>query len=361
MNRIALPLLLAGLGFAQDPQPATRPAPGYDDTPFLPGGRWRVHDRARPRPPVAEPPQSTPIATPMDAIVLFDGKDLTQWKGRRGDAAWKVADGYCEVNGTGDIETKSSFGDCQLHIEWQAPPPKGHSQERGNSGVFLMGRYELQILDSYDNETYADGQAAAIYGQTPPRVNACRPPGEWQSFDILFTAPRFEGDQLVTPALVSALHNGVLVHLQQEILGGTAHRSLPRYQPHGPGPIRLQDHGNPMRFRNIWVVKLQHRPIPFGSSFDVARKDIAQQQLGTLHDCVSIYMLKSKDKEPTMLKFVTPDEKGFVYLETRDRKVPRDPWGNEYECLPGKRPGTWVVRSRGPDGKPDTADDLVSK
>jgi hypothetical protein len=261
MNR-TLPLALACLALIQDPQPPTsRPSPGYDDTPFLPDGKWRVHDRKRPRPPFVQvPPSDAPTPAPSDAVVLFDGKDLVKWKGRRGDAAWKVTDGYCEVNGTGDIETRDSFGDCQLHLEWKAPLPKGNSQDRGNSGVFLMGRYEVQILDSYENETYADGQAAAIYGQTPPLVNVCRPPGQWQSYDILFTAPRFADGRLVAPARITVLHNGVLVHLDQQIHGGTAHKSAPRYQAHGPGPIRLQDHGNPMQFRNLWVRKLDRTP-----------------------------------------------------------------------------------------------------
>ena len=232
---------------------------GYQDTPFLPGGRWRVHDSRRPHPRVVNPgPPGAPAVPPSDAIVLFGGKSLEAWKGREGAARWKVVDGAMEVNGTGDIETRRSFGDMQLHLEWRAPlPVRGSGQGRGNSGVFLMGRYEIQILDSYRNVTYADGQAAALYGQHPPLVNASRPPGAWQTYDIVFRAPVFEKDHLVRPAVVTVFHNGVLVHHAREFIGQTVHRKVARYSPHGPqGPIRLQDHGNPVRYRNIWVREL---------------------------------------------------------------------------------------------------------
>jgi hypothetical protein len=164
-----------------------------------------------------------------------------------------------EVNGTGDIRTRQEFGDCQLHIEWATPkPPSGTSQGSGNSGVFLMGRYEIQVLNSHDNKTYPDGQAAAVYGQSPPLVNASREPGAWQTYDIIFTAPRFRDGELLQPARVTVIHNGVLVHHAKEILGSTAHRTAPAYQPHGPtGPLVLQDHGNPIRFRNIWIRRLE--------------------------------------------------------------------------------------------------------
>jgi hypothetical protein len=229
------------------------PQPGYDDTPFLPGGEWRVHDRARPRAPVVKP--GTGGAPPSDAIVLFDGKDLSKWKGRDGGARWRIVDGAMEVNGTGDIETRESFGDCQLHVEWATPAVvTKESQGRGNSGVFLMGRYEVQILDSFENPSYADGEAAALYGQRPPLANASRGPGEWQSYDILWRAPRFEGDRFVTPAVITVFHNGVAVHHASEVIGATVHRAVATYSPHAPtGPIRLQDHGDPVRFRNIWI------------------------------------------------------------------------------------------------------------
>lgn len=248
---------------AQDQQKKPdKPKVGYTDTPLLPGSKWRVHDAERPQPKVVEPgsasTQAEPGKPPSDAVVLFDGKDLGAWKGRGGDAKWKVENGAMVVNGTGDIETKEQFGDCQLHIEWSTPAEvKGHSQERGNSGVFLMGRYEVQVLDSFDNVTYADGQAAALYGQTPPLVNACRKPGEWQTYDIVFEVPRFEGERLVKAGRVTVFHNGVLVQHAQELLGDTAHRAVAAYHPHPPqGPIRLQDHGNPVRYRNIWLRRI---------------------------------------------------------------------------------------------------------
>lgn len=231
---------------------------GYDDTPYLPGSEWRVHDRARPVPPVVAPGLLAAAPPPADALVLFDGSGLGAWKGGEGDAGWKLEADFMEVNGTGDIETREHFGDLQLHLEWAAPTViEGDSQHRGNSGVFLMGRYEVQILDSFENQSYADGQAAALYGQRPPDVNACRAPGEWQSYDILFRAPVFEGDQLASPGVVTVIHNGLVVHHAIEFLGATAHRAVASYAPHGPeGPIKLQDHGNPIRFRNVWVRRL---------------------------------------------------------------------------------------------------------
>ena len=159
-----------------------------------------------------------------------------------------------EVNGSGSMQTKQEFGDCQLHLEWASPgKAESNSQGRGNSGVFLMGRYEVQILDSFENESYADGQAAALYGQFPPLVNASRGPGEWQSYDIVFEAPRFDGEELASPARVTVFHNGIVVHHGQAMIGATTHRAVAQYSPHGPGPIQLQDHGNPVRFRNVWV------------------------------------------------------------------------------------------------------------
>lgn len=244
---VAFALLLSSFAWLQE---------GYRDTPYLPGGEWRVHDADRPVPPVVTP--GVAGAPPSDALVLFDGTNLDAWAGDGGAARWKLADGAMEVNGTGAIRTKESFGDCQLHLEWSAPTEVvSSSQGRGNSGVFLMGRYEIQILDSYENRSYADGQAAALYGQHPPLVNAMRPPGEWQTYDIVFRAPRFEGDELVRPARATVFHNGVVVQDAAPFLGATAHRTVARYAPHEPeGPIQLQDHGNPVRFRNVWVRRL---------------------------------------------------------------------------------------------------------
>jgi hypothetical protein len=228
---------------------------GYDDTPLLPDSRWRVHDGTRPHPrPVAS---KAPITTPppADATVLFDGKSLDEWRSGDGPARWTIADGALVVNGTGSIQTRESFGDVQLHLEWATPAKvEGSSQGRGNSGVFLMGRYEIQVLDSFDNITYPDGQAAAMYGQKPPLVNASSAPGTWQSYDILFHAPRFEGERLLEPARVTVLHNGICVHHDQAFLGATRHREVATYEAHPPtAPLELQDHGNPVRYRNIWI------------------------------------------------------------------------------------------------------------
>jgi hypothetical protein len=225
--------------------------------------QWPVHDMERPVPAVVETgTMSAPAPRPSDAIALFDGKDLSQWQAVKGGGPpkWKVENGYFEVvKGTGDIATTRGFGDCQLHVEWMAPaPPVGQGQDRGNSGVFFMGMYEVQVLDSYNSRTYADGQAAALYGQHPPLVNAARPPGEWQSYDIIFHAPRFEGDKVVRPARVTVLHNGVLVQDNAEMTGPTGHKARPPYKPHADAlPMRLQDHAHPVRFRNIWIRELK--------------------------------------------------------------------------------------------------------
>jgi hypothetical protein len=227
---------------------------------MLPGGRWHVHDGKRPQPVVVTPgdPASAP---PSDADVLFNGRDLDKWQSEKGGpAGWTVDAGALVVAPkTGNIATKESFGDCQLHVEWASPSPaKGEDQDRGNSGIFLMSRYEIQVLDSFQNVTYPDGQAAAIYGQFPPLVNASRRPGEWQSYDILFTAPKFNGDGVETPAYVTVIHNGVAVHNHAAILGTTGHRVLASYSPHAAtAPLMLQDHSHPVRYRNIWIRRLK--------------------------------------------------------------------------------------------------------
>ena len=223
-------------------------------------GDWPIHDRSRPAPKAVVPGDAH--SAPSDAIVLFDGKDLSKWTSQKdgGPARWKVENGYMEVaKGTGVIQTAQAFGDCQLHIEWASPKPAvGEDQDRGNSGVFLMGLYEVQVLDSYQAATYPDGQAAAVYGQYPPLVNASRPPGEWQSYDIVFHAPRFAQDgTLSRPARLTVFHNGVLVQDDVELTGPTAHKARPPYTAHAAKlPIALQDHSHPVRFRNIWVREL---------------------------------------------------------------------------------------------------------
>jgi hypothetical protein len=237
---------------------------GYDDTPMLPNSKYRVHDGTRPQPPVVVPGTAStperPGKAPSDAVVLFDGKDASAWRsGNGGDARWKVEDGAL-VAGGGDILTRHEFGDCQVHLEFATPaPPSGDDQGRGNSGVMLFGRYEFQILDCFENPTYPDGTVGAVYGQTPPMVNPSRPPGEWQSMDILFTRPRFKDDGSVeTPGYVTILLNGVAVQNHTPIIGSVAFRAVGQYSAHGPkGPILLQDHGNPVRFRNIWARDLE--------------------------------------------------------------------------------------------------------
>jgi hypothetical protein len=235
---------------------------GFQDTPMQPDGLWHVHDPARPQPPVVTSGTFSEKATPpSDAIVLFDGTDLSQWRDKKtGEAApWTIEDGVM-VSAKGDIQTTNQFGDIQLHLEFKEPtPPKGDGQGRGNSGVFFMGQYEIQVLDCYDNKTYADGATAGIYGQHPALVNACRPPGEWQTYDIIFNVPHFgtNGD-LLSPGYVTVFHNGVVAQNHQAIRGATNWRVPGKYTPHGPtGPLALQYHNNSVSFRNIWV-----RPVP---------------------------------------------------------------------------------------------------
>jgi len=248
-----------------------QPKIGYDDTPVIPRQKWKVHDSARPQPRVISPGAETsrPHQPPSDAVVLFDGTDLSGWvsvKQAGAPAPWKVENGYAEVAPkSGDIQTKQEFGDCQLHLEFATPSEvAGSSQGRGNSGVFLMGRYEIQVLDCYDNPTYADGTVGAIYGQYPPLVNASRKPGEWQSYDIVWIAPRFEGTKLVSPPYCTVIHNGVVVQYHRELIGPTTHRKVAEWESHpSKGPLRLQDHNNTTRFRNIW-----YRPLDGWNSTD---------------------------------------------------------------------------------------------
>jgi hypothetical protein len=220
---------------------------------MAPGGKWKRNDMARPKPPVVDPGPAPekPAPVPSDAVVLFDGKDLSaEWemndKGQKVAPKWEIKDGYATVKG-GSINTKQKFGDCQIHIEWATPAEvKGSSQGRGNSGVYLGGHGEVQVLDSYNNDTYADGSAGALYGKYPPLVNASRKPGEWQCYDIIIHMPKVDEKGAEQPARLTVLHNGILVHHAQDT-GSKAKDFV----------ISLQDHGNPVRYRNIWVRKLK--------------------------------------------------------------------------------------------------------
>jgi hypothetical protein len=257
-----LALCLAACLVAQQPK-----KPGYTDTPVLPGQPWHVHDSERPHPNTVKAGKLLG-APPSDATILFDGADLSRWmrrgrkadRGKELDPKWKVTDGYFEVApGTGSLVTREKFGDVQLHIEWMEPPEiKGQDQDRGNSGVLLMDRYEIQVLESAVGVTYADGQAGALYGQWPPLVNPIRPQGEWQAYDIVFETPRFEGEKLIRSAYATVFFNGVLVHHRKEILGTMVHRRVGKYSPHGDEePLSLQDHGYKVRYRNTWIRRLQ--------------------------------------------------------------------------------------------------------
>ena len=234
---------------------------GDVDLGVIGGHRWAVHDMERPLPEVVKAGEQAGEA-PSDAIVLFDGKDLSQWECAEdgGPAKWNVRNGYIEVvEETGDIRSKQGFGDCQLHVEWCVPVEEKHEgQDMGNSGVYLMSKYEVQVMNSYENRTYADGQAGAMYGQSPPLVNACRGLGEWQSYDIIFHRPVFMLGLAVKPARITVLHNGVLIQDNFKIEGATVHGMRAKYHPHPDKlPLLLQDHDHPVRYRNIWLRELQ--------------------------------------------------------------------------------------------------------
>ena len=239
------PLLLAAVSlYAQDPAPLPPPA---------------ATEYYEPVPPVVTVP-STGI--PSDALVLFDGKNLNAWEPVKADGKlWPLVNGALVVGPkAGDLRTKASFGNVQLHVEFATPSiVAGSGQGRGNSGVFLMGLYEVQVLDSWENPTYVNGQSASIYKQHPPLVNASRPPGEWQSYDIVFIAPRFNADgSLLSPARATVFHNGTLVQHDVELRGPTVWRGQPQYKAHPEElPLVLQDHGNPVSYRNLWIRRLK--------------------------------------------------------------------------------------------------------
>jgi hypothetical protein len=246
-------LLLAGFALAVLATGRGPQAGGAQDKKKPPPPREYNSGIVWPEPKVIDP--GPPGGPPSDAIVLFDGKNLDAWKGGE---RWKIVGG--EAISGGSLTSKQAFGDCQLHIEWAAPKEvRGKGQGRGNHGVKLMGRYEIQVLDSWENKTYLDGMCAALYKQRPPLVNACRPPGEWQSYDIVFTAPRFDpSGKLLKPAYITVLHNGVLVHNHVEILGTTAYDRPPKYTAHAAKlPLLLAHHGQPVRFRKIWVREIR--------------------------------------------------------------------------------------------------------
>jgi hypothetical protein len=268
---ICVVIMIAGCATNEGSKPVAKVEPAAQQKPVVqyvdtPTGRWMVHDENRPAPPIITP-GATCGERPSDAIMLFDGTQVSManWTDtKKQPSKWIVGDGYMEpVKGAGYIQTKQEFGSCQLHVEFATPSKvEGTGQGRGNSGVFLQGQYEIQVLDSYDNKTYPDGQCGALYGRAVPLVNACRKPGEWQSYDIIYHRPLFDKDGKVTrKATFTVFQNGVLIQDHVVLEGGTgwinAH-AVTEYKPHGDkGPIQLQDHGNPVRYRNIWVRELK--------------------------------------------------------------------------------------------------------
>jgi hypothetical protein len=262
-GRTAAAGLLALIALTALARMATEDGLGYTDTPYLPHSPWRVHDRGRPQPPSVAPSE-TPGGPPSDAIVLFDGRDLSQWQGGNSSG---IEDGVINIAKTGELRSKKSFGDCQLHVEWRTPAvADGTNMNWGNSGVFLLGEHELQIIESHDSHIYADGIAGAIYGQTPPLVNAARRPGQWQTYDIVFRAPRVKDQRLVEPAYFTVFWNGVLVQNHTASLGPSVHGALASYKSfRTTGPVMLQFHHSAVRFRNIWIRPLQGSGNPKGA------------------------------------------------------------------------------------------------
>lgn len=265
----ALMVASASLALAQTSNAPAKPKPkfietiidgisGYQDTPMQPDGKWHVHDPARPQPVVVTTGNfSQQAIPPADAVSLFDGKDLSQWRDKKtgGPAGWLVEDGIA-ISAKGDIMTTNKFGDIQLHLEFREPTTvKGQGQSSGNSGIYFMGLYEIQILDCYSSKSYADGSTGGLYGQHPPLANACRPPGEWQTYDCIFTAPRFGANgELLSPAYLTAILNGVVVQNHQAFRGATNWRVPGKYAPHAAElPLLLQYHDNSVSFRNLWV------------------------------------------------------------------------------------------------------------
>ncbi|MFD2255169.1 DUF1080 domain-containing protein [Luteolibacter algae] len=237
---------------------------GYQDTPIITGTSYHVHDGERPQPRIIETAGAVVVTPPSDATILFDGKNLDAWTTDGGEAVWEIKDGAMVATKKA-ISTKEKFGAIQLHVEWRLPAErKVNGQKGGNSGIFLMGRYEVQVLQSHNNKTYPDGQAGALYGQLPPLVNATSPQGEWNSYDIIFVPPVYEGDSVKTPAKVTIIHNGVVVQNAESYLGPTSHKKLASYPKTHPdtAPIGLQFHGDPMEYRNIWVRPLGERDQP---------------------------------------------------------------------------------------------------
>ena len=243
--------VLAGSVFvstAQDP-------PGYTDTPLITGSKWRVHDKERPQPPKVTPGHGDlERQPPSDAIILFDGTNLDRWRGASEEKKREgLKDEVINIVVTGQLTSIDEFGDCQLHVEWMTPVGPEDRMNWGNSGVFLLGCVEVQVIESHDSYIYADGNAGSIYGQYPPLVNPARRPGEWQSFDIICTAPKIENGKQIQPAYLTIFYNGVLVQNHSEVLGKVAHRNVPARMDVEKGPIILQQHGSAVKYRNVWV------------------------------------------------------------------------------------------------------------
>ncbi len=257
-----LMVLVTALASAEVPaknerQPGQERIRGSVNTPLQPQSKWHIHDPNRPQPPVAEPQyDGNPVPPPKGAKVLFDGSSLDTWQNKN----WQIKDGVL-ISGKGAQKSVEGFGDCHLHVEWMVPSKlKGWGQSQGNSGVFLMDKYEIQVLNCWGNRTYPDGMTGAMYGQYPPLVNACRPPDEWQSYDIHFKAPVFKDNQLVSPAYVTVYFNNVVIQDNKAFLGPTVWRRSASYKHHPPkGPIQLQSHGSPVNYRNIWLAPLEKK------------------------------------------------------------------------------------------------------
>lgn len=336
------------------------PLSAADAGEYLPGIKWEE--------PKVVTPGKTNDQPPSDAIVLFDGKNLDAWNNGE---KWKIDDGVATV-GKGEITTKQNFGDCQLHIEWSSPTNSGDAkgQARSNSGVFF-GPYELQVLDSYENKTYFEGQAGAIYKQTPPWANAMRPPGEWNTYEIIWTAPKFKEDgSLESPAYITALHNGVVIQNHFKLQGDTPFVRPPAYQKHGKLPIRLQDHGNPVRFRNIWVREIKppvgervHPPsIKEGDKLVPVEESREESAASTIHNKNHnvpkgrVELREQSANRASIAGRITLDGEPISYgklvFRDSDRYVANIPIDNQGKYDSKIKPGTYTVKVIGNDRIP---------
>jgi hypothetical protein len=362
-NRTLIKLFFSAIVFAgcnQQPRTAGVTA-GSDTTTTV---KWKVHDMTRPRPQVIEPvAQTLPVPAPKSAVVLFNGSDFSNWTGKdASDVKWKLENGYMEiVPGTGAIISKEKFGDVFLHIEWASPDePNRRGQDRGNSGIFFMDQYELQVLDSYQADTYADGQAGALYGQFPPRFNVCKPRGEWNAYDIFFRRPRFSKDSaLLSPARITVLHNGILIQDNEEYKGPTSWLKYLPYKAHADKmPFSLQEHNCKVRFRNIWALPLPELEMPgssYGDKIISVAETVLDKYTGTYQraNTAATIIITKKNGSLYGNFYYRPGELELVPISTKEFAI-KETAGNITFTLDDKGNATNLVFHLGGEDMPAT-------